>query len=98
MIVTRAAALYVVAACRIVWVVDEDDRFGFGYGTLPAHPECGEEAFVVRRDEAEQVHFDIRAFSRPRHLLARAGAPFARVIQERITRRYLAAMQAPPTP
>lgn len=38
-----------VAPCRIVWVVDEPDRFGFGYGTLPGHPERGEESFVIER-------------------------------------------------
>ncbi|HYH49978.1 MAG TPA: DUF1990 domain-containing protein, partial [Acidimicrobiia bacterium] len=36
-----------VAVCRVVLVVDEPHAFGFAYGTLPAHPEQGEEAFVV---------------------------------------------------
>ena len=38
------------APCRVVWVVDEPDRYGFGYGTLPGHPASGEEAFVVVRE------------------------------------------------
>jgi uncharacterized protein (UPF0548 family) len=32
-----------IAACRIVGVVEEPTRFGFAYGTLPLHPEQGEE-------------------------------------------------------
>src|ERR1700712_1421230 len=35
---------------RVVWVLDEPDQQGFGYGTLPGHPEEGEESFVVRRE------------------------------------------------
>ena len=41
--------LQVVAPCRVVYVVDEPDCFGFAYGTLPGHPEEGEEAFVIQR-------------------------------------------------
>jgi uncharacterized protein (UPF0548 family) len=37
---------------RVVAVADEPDRCGFAYGTLPEHEVCGEEAFVVARDEA----------------------------------------------
>lgn len=83
-----------VAACRIVYVVDESGAFGFAYGTLPAHPEQGEEAFVVRRDAGGDVTFAITAFSRPRHPLARLGGPVGRAIQLNTTRRYLAALKA----
>ena len=34
---------YSLNACRIVYVVEEDDtiiRFGFAYGTLAEHAEC----------------------------------------------------------
>src|SRR3954454_3069745 len=34
---------FATAAGRVVDVVDERDRWGFAYGTLPAHPEQGEE-------------------------------------------------------
>ena len=40
-----------VFGCRIVQVVDEADRYGFAYGTLPGHPERGEESFVLERTE-----------------------------------------------
>lgn len=86
--------VHVVAACRIVWTVDEADRFGFGYGTLPAHPARGEEAFVVERGEGGRVALAITAFSTPRHPLVRLGAPVARLQQARATRGYLDALQA----
>jgi uncharacterized protein (UPF0548 family) len=77
-----------VAVCRIVTVVDEADWYGFAYGTLPGHPEQGEEAFVVERVDDRAV-FRVVAFSRPFELLARAGGPISRRIQRSTTRRYL---------
>jgi uncharacterized protein (UPF0548 family) len=54
--------------CRIVYVVDEQAplrRFGFAYGTLPAHSEIGEERFTVEMNPDNQtVWYDILAFSR----------------------------------
>ena len=82
----------VVAPCRIVWVEDEPNRFGFAYGTLQGHPERGEESFVVRRDNAG-VTFSIDAASRPAALLSRVGAPVARLIQKRVTNNYLTSLQ-----
>ncbi|HYD09099.1 MAG TPA: DUF1990 domain-containing protein [Acidimicrobiales bacterium] len=80
---------FVIATGRVVWVVRSEDEIGFAYGTLPSHPECGEEAFAVTRDR-----FDVWAFSRPRDPLARLGRPVARVIQRQANERYLAAMRA----
>lgn len=91
----QLAAVFVVAAGRVVYVTAEPDRFGFAYGTLPSHPEQGEEAFhVVRR--GSRLRLEIVAFSRPRHPIARLGAPVTRAVQLRMTRRYLAALQLVP--
>jgi uncharacterized protein (UPF0548 family) len=87
----RFGLLHIVAPCRIVYIVDEADRFGFAYGSLPGHPECGEESFLVERGGDGSV-FHIRAFSRPVDPLVRMGAPVARRIQLRITRGYLDAL------
>jgi uncharacterized protein (UPF0548 family) len=81
-----------VAACRIVTLVDEPTRIGFAYGTLPLHPEQGEESFAIERDGGGTTWFRIAAFSRPRDALARVGAPLSRMIQTRVTRSYLRAM------
>lgn len=86
---SRVAGLWVTAACRIVWVVDEPSRYGFAYGTLPHHPEIGEESFIVQRTPESQVTVEITAFSRPSSLLARLGGPITHGIQTRTTRLYL---------
>jgi uncharacterized protein (UPF0548 family) len=90
--VPLAGPVHVLAACRIVRVVDEPDRFGFAYGTLSAHPAGGEEAFIVERDPAGQVRAVIVAFSRPRHPLMRLGGPIARLRQAAATQGYLDAL------
>lgn len=88
-----AGPVHVIATCRIVATVDEADRFGFAYGTLPIHPASGEEAFVVERSSTGEVIASVVAFSRPRHLLMRLGGPIARSQQRRATEGYLAALE-----
>ena len=92
-VAVRVAFLTAVAPCRIVYVLDNADRFGFAYGTLAGHPERGEESFVVSR-AGDRVTFDVVAFSRPAGALARLGAPIARAVQTSVTRRYLAGLKA----
>jgi uncharacterized protein (UPF0548 family) len=84
---------FVDGTCRIVAVVAEPDRFGFAYGTLSVHPERGEESFLVVRDTAGRLRFDVHGISRPSVPLARALAPLADRLQNRAVRRYLSAMQ-----
>lgn len=83
---------FIDVVCRVVDVEDEADRFGFSYGTLSVHPEQGEESFTVARSRGGDVVFEIVAVSRPRHPLARFGAPVARRLQVAATKRYLDAM------
>jgi uncharacterized protein (UPF0548 family) len=89
----RVGRAYVTAAGRVVYVTNEPGRRGFAYGTLPQHPEQGEEAFHVLRD-GSRILFRVTAFSRPRRPLARAGAPVTRLIQARTNQAYLRAMRA----
>ena len=79
------------APCRVVTVVEEPGRAGFAYGTLPGHPEIGEELFLVEQ-APDGVRASVTAFSRPGTRIARLGGPVARGVQELITRRYLAAL------
>src|SRR5262249_17263106 len=76
----RGLGLWWLNACRIVSVIDQEGpvrSFGFAYGTLPAHAGAGEERFLVEWDPDEGgVWYDILAFSRPQHLLARLGYPW----------------------
>ena len=92
----RHFGFYSLNACRIVYVIDEEDpikRFGFAYGTLAEHAESGEERFTVEwnRDE-DKVWYDILAFSRPRQMLARLGYPLSRFLQKRFAEGSKAAM------
>jgi len=93
LVIRLPVAGVMTAAGRVVYVTDTPTEFGFAYGTLPGHPEEGEEAFVVARADGE-VRFGIVAFSRPRHVLARLGAPVTRRIQVQVTDRYLEAMRS----
>ena len=81
------------APCRVVYVIDEPHLRGFGYGTLPGHPESGEERFAVRHDPASGAVFsEVVSFSRPATWWGRAGKPALRVAQRLIGRRYLHAV------
>ncbi|MGV9264599.1 DUF1990 family protein [Kitasatospora sp. NPDC003701] len=81
-----------VIPCRVVWTVDEPDRIGFAYGTLPGHPECGEEAFLVSMDASGEVWFEVTAFARLASWYARLGRPVAVLCQYLAIERYLAAV------
>lgn len=95
-ILARIFGIWCLNACRIVFVVEEEGpvkRFGFAYGTLPDHVESGEEQFLIEWDQdTGSVWYDILAFSRPRHLVARLGYPWARRMQRRFARDSAAAM------
>lgn len=75
-----------INASRIVYVIDEPNRFGFAYGTLPGHVEKGEELFLVERSEDGMVRYSIRAFSKPRQFLVRLTYPLPRVFQRKFAR------------
>ena len=85
---TLAAAmgLWVTNVCRIVYVIDETDRYGFAYGTLVGHAELGEERFLIERDTDGRVYYDILAHSRPGRLITRLGYPYVRRLQRRFAR------------
>jgi uncharacterized protein (UPF0548 family) len=70
-------------------VPHERTEFGFGYGTLPGHPEKGEEAFhVLRRDDGIVVA-EVAALSRPAERSTKLAAPVGRGVQKVVIRRYL---------
>ena len=96
----RHLGFYSLLPDRVVYIIDEPERFGFAYGTLGGHAEQGEERFLVtstpeRNGTAEEraVRFELFAFSRPRHTLARLGAPAARLLQRSAASAYTEAMR-----
>ncbi|HTL52986.1 MAG TPA: DUF1990 domain-containing protein [Planctomycetota bacterium] len=104
----KSVGLWWLSACRIVYTIDEKGdemgdetgekrnstaRFGFGYGTLPDHPESGEERFLLEWNRADDtVWYDILAFSRPNTFAARLGYPIVRSLQKHFQRDTKAAM------
>jgi uncharacterized protein (UPF0548 family) len=87
--------LRVGAPVRVVYVIDEPDRKGFAYGTLPGHPESGEEAWVLTRSDDGSIWLSIRAFSRPSAAYWWFVYPVLRIAQAVYTRRYERALAGP---
>ncbi len=82
---------------RIVYLVNEETaearRFGFAYGTLPAHGERGEERFLIEwRREDDSVWYDLLAFSQPKAWLAKVVYPLSRMLQKRFAQASKQAM------
>jgi len=89
----RMGPLWTLAACRIVYRIEQPDRAGYAYGSLSGHPVRGEEAFLIERDPAGVVRARIVVFSRPNHWLVRLGAPIGRLVQRRTAKAYLAGIR-----
>ena len=83
------------APCRVIYVIDEPNRKGFAYGTLPGHPESGEEAFIVDQTDDGSVWLTIRSLSRPSGWQWWAVYPVLRIAQAIFTRRYFRALSGP---
>jgi uncharacterized protein (UPF0548 family) len=81
--------LAVRAPVRVVYVVDEPTRRGFAYGTLPGHPESGEELFLLEQHPDGEISCYVKAFSRHVSRLSRCGGPLATLTQTLVTTRYL---------
>lgn len=79
--------------CRVVYEIAEERRIGFAYGTLPGHPERGEESFVIELLDDDQVRVQIVAFSQSARWFTRLAGPMARYAQARMTDRYIRALR-----
>ncbi len=80
--------------CLVVWAERSATVAGFAYGTLPGHPERGEERFTLTLRPDHEVVFEIAAFSKPGRWFTRIGAPLGRRVQAWMTGRYLRALDA----
>ena len=95
-VAARIAGVWWLNACRVVYVFEEAGpvrRVGFAYGTLPGHAEEGEERFSVELAADDSVWYEVLAYSRPRHWLARLGYPLSRMVQRRFARGSAVAME-----
>lgn len=91
--------LWSLNACRIAYVIEEEDRslrrYGFAFGTLPGHVEQGEERFTLEwHGDDDSVWYEVFAFARPAHPLAKVGRPFVGMVQKRFAADSLRAMAA----
>lgn len=80
--------------CRIIEVINEPNRFGFVYGTIDGHAECGEELFLVELRNDGAVVYSLFAMSRPGRWFSWPGMPIARRAQGRFRPTSAAAMRA----
>lgn len=76
---------------RIVAVIDEANRFGYAYGTLPGHPERGEELFLLEQEHDGSVVMTIRVDAEPARGLAKVDF-IVRPLQRVAIHRYLSAV------
>lgn len=79
--------------CRVVWAGTGGDERGFAYGTLPGHPESGEERFTVRLTPDGDVVYEIRVFFRLASPGARLAGPLSLALQRLATAGYAAAIR-----
>ncbi|MGY1720049.1 MULTISPECIES: DUF1990 family protein [unclassified Blastococcus] len=79
--------------CRVVWAATEGNERGFAYGTLPGHPESGEERFTVRLTDDGDVVYTIRVFFRLASPAARLAGPLSLALQRVATARYVSAIR-----
>jgi uncharacterized protein (UPF0548 family) len=80
----HALGQWSVNLSRILYVIDEPFRFGYGYGTTPIHIERGEERFLLEYDpDSQTVSYDLLAVSQPAHWMVRLAFPYTRGQQRR---------------
>jgi uncharacterized protein (UPF0548 family) len=91
-VLSRHLGFYSLNACRVIYVLREERRHGFAYGTLQDHAERGEERFSIDWSEDDSVWYDILAFSRPWQWQAKMAPPVSRMIQRRFARDSKAAI------
>jgi uncharacterized protein (UPF0548 family) len=83
---------HVNAPVRVVYVIEEERRVGFGYGTMHGHPLSGEESFILEQRDDDSVWLTMRSFSRAAGGARAMVAPVARVSQTQLAKRYLRAL------
>lgn len=87
------SGLAVVEPVEVAEVVDEPDRAGFAYRTLPGHPVSGEEDFIVHRS-GDEVSLTVRSLTRAApHQPWRALFPLLLVMERIVRRRCMRALR-----
>ncbi|MFD1713884.1 DUF1990 family protein [Amnibacterium flavum] len=77
---------------KVVYVIDEPKRVGYGYGSRVGAPAEFERLMVVELTDDGSVVFTIRAISRVTSWYRRVGFALLRLGQKRYTDKYLTAL------
>jgi uncharacterized protein (UPF0548 family) len=85
-VVAHTLVLWSVNLSQIVQVTRNSDCLAFLYKTTREHVEEGEERFVLTLAADGGVWYELEAVSRPRHMIAQLGVPFARAFQHKFGR------------
>lgn len=91
-LVARFGPISIKEPARVVAVVDASHRRGFAYGTRDGHPVCGEEAFVLSRDDDTVIWLTLRSLTRPGTGKWRYAFPLILIAQRWYRTRYLRAL------
>ncbi|HEY5222588.1 MAG TPA: DUF1990 family protein [Microbacteriaceae bacterium] len=92
-VTARLLTVTIVEPVEVVAVVEELDRVGFAYRTMPGHPVSGEEAFIVHR-RGEEVRLTVRSLTRAAPQQPwRFLYPLLRIAQRIARRRYLRSLR-----
>ncbi|MHA7248944.1 DUF1990 family protein [Arthrobacter tecti] len=93
-VTARVLGLTVREPIEVASVIQEHDRSGFSYRTLPGHPVCGEEAFIVHR-RGDEVLLTVRSLTRASAQQPwRALFPLLLTAQRMVRWRYLRALRS----
>lgn len=92
-VTARLLGMTIVEPVEVMSVVEEPNRIGFAYRTLPGHPVSGEEAFIVHR-RGEEILLTIRSLTRAASQQPwRFLYPLLRIAQHVVRKRYLRALR-----
>lgn len=93
-LIAQIGPLRIPEPVRVVYVIDEPNRKGFAYGSLPGHPIEGEDFFLVEREDDGSVWLTVRSLSRPSRRWF-AAYPAIAIMQRIYRARYLKALTGP---
>ncbi len=82
-----------INTAKIVYTIDESDKYGFAYGTLPGHVARGEELFFIKKDQNGNIYYHIKAFSKPAYWIILLAFPLMRYFQRRFVKESMMIMQ-----
>jgi len=88
----RVKGMRADAELRVIYVIEEPRRVGYGLGTVSGSVVSGEESFVLEWRDNDEVWFTVRAFDRPVAALYRMLPPLVKRRRRELFQGYLRAI------